>query len=104
MLVFYANLPINAKFWSLVTRCQLSHFTHKHSTNAIGLFYNDIVVFTVSWFAHLGPRKCIISSPSSRRLVVTSGQFNACLAVELSHVFPEHGAGDAVDERIDTAV
>ena len=27
------------------------------------------------------------------RLVVTSRQVNACLAVRLSHVFPEHGAG-----------
>ena len=34
----------------------------------------------------------------------TSRQFCVCLAKELSHVFPEHDAGDAVDEWVDDRV
>ena len=36
--------------------------------------------------------------------MATTGQFDACLAVELSHVLMEHDAGDAADERIDNII
>ena len=33
-------------------------------------------------------------------LLVTNRQLDANLPVELAHVLPEHGAGDALDERV----
>ena len=36
--------------------------------------------------------------------MITHRQFDASLPVELAHVLPEHGAGDAVDERVHDGV